>query len=295
MRLQDGNYLLVELKGKTDSLVPLKARAAIEWCKAASAGRAKWRYVFVPYHLFQPNSAVTAEELVRACDPALTALVEEAETGQRELPLLEATAEREAQELFAQVLQEAGVSELPPTIEPPARQAVQLLDHAVRVGMPDYAHAFQPLLRPLDDYAIRILEQRLAPRIPSDVAQRRDYFSPYLGDLRQRERVLLERNGRYLEQNLVFGRSIQKLGTLLFCLDYGINRPCEAAGVWRDVAEVFSASEMTDLYPDLSAVNEFRNTRVAHIEQPLQSAEDARQAMRCWLRCLSKMGIIVGE
>jgi len=295
VRLQDGNHLLVELKGRTDSLVPLKARAAIEWCKAASAGRAKWRYVFVPYHLFQQSSAVTAEELVRACDPALTALVEEAETGQRELPLLEATAEREAQELFAQVLQEAGVSELPPAIEPPARQAVQLLEHAVRMGMPDYAHAFQPLLRPLDDYAIRILEQRLAPRIPSDVAQRRDYFSPYLGDLRQRERVFLERNGRYLEQNLVFGRSIQKLGTLLFCLDYGINRPCEAAGVWRDVAELFSASEMTDLYPDLSAVNEFRNTRVAHIEQPLQSAEDARQAMRCWLRCLSKMRMIVGE
>jgi len=295
VRLQDGSYLLVELKGKTDPLVPLKARAAIEWCKAASTGHASWSYLFVPYHLFQQSSAATVEELVRACAPALAALVEEAETGQRELPLLEATAEREAQELFAQVLQEAGISELPPTVEPSARQAVQLLDHAMRVGMPDYAHAFQPLLRILDDYAIRILDQRLSPRIPSDVAQRRDYFSPYLGDLPQREKVPLERNGRCLEQNLVFGRSIQKLGTLLFCLNYAINKPCEAPGVWRDVAEVFSASEMTDLYPDLSAVNEFRNTRVAHIEQPLNNANEAREAMKRWLRCLSKMGRIVGE
>jgi len=295
VRLQNGGYLLVELKGKADALVPLKARAAMEWCKAASTRGAKWRYLFVPYHLFQQSSAATAEELFRACQTALRALVKEAETGQRELPLLEATAEREAKELFAQMLEEAGVAELPPSIEPSARQAVQLLDHAVRVGMKDYAHAFQPLLRPLDDYAIRILEQTLRPRIPNDVAKRRDYFNPYLGDVPQRQRVPLERNGRYLEQNLVFGRSIQKLGTLLFCLGYAINNVHEGSGVWRDVAEVFSGAEMAELYADLREVNEFRNTRVAHIEQPLQDAQEAREAMQCWLRCLSKMDRIVGE
>jgi type III restriction enzyme len=223
------------------------------------------------------------------------ALVEEAKTGQRELPLFEATAEREAQELFAQVLREAGVSHLSAAIEPSARQAVQLLDHAVRVGMLEYAHAFQPLLRPLDEYAIRILEQRLSPVLPGSVDERREYFKPYLGDVDKGWRARLERNGRYLEQNLVYGRSIQKLGTLLFCLDYATNCPCEAAGVWRDVAGVFSASETRDLYPDLKVVNDFRNTRVAHIEQPLQNAEEARQAMGDWVRCLSKMSDIVGQ
>lgn len=295
VRLQDGSCLLVELKGKTDAFVPLKARAAIEWCKAASTAGSKWRYLFVPYRLFQQSSAATAEELARACAPALAALVEEAETAQREVPIMEATAEAQAETLIGRVLEEAGVSALPPAIEPSVRQAVQLLDHATRVGMPDYAHAFQPLLRPLDDYAIRILEQHLSPRMPSDLAQRRDYFTPYLADLPQRVRVLLERNGRYLEQNLLFGRSIQRLGTLLFCIDYAINKPGEAPGVWRDVSQVFSTPEMSDLYPDLSAVNEFRNTRVAHVEQPLRDAEEAQRAMRLWIRCLSRMGKVVRD
>ena len=69
------------------------------------------------------------------------------------------------------------------------RQAVQLLDYAVRAGMPDYSHAFQPLLRPLDDFAVRILEKRLKPHIRADPGQSRDYFSPYLDDLPPKERA----------------------------------------------------------------------------------------------------------
>lgn len=294
VRLTDGSHLLVELKGKTDSLVPRKARAAVEWCRAASDARATWRYVFVPYHLFQQSSAATADELARACEPALQALLKEAATGQQELPLWQATAEHEAEVRYAECLEAAGVESLPDKVDQAARQAVQLLHHAEQARMPDLAHAFQPLLGPLDDYAIRILEKCLIPMIPGDVRLRRDYFGPYLDDLPQRERVLLERNGRYLEQNLVFGRSIQKLGTLLFCIEYATQRRCEAPGIWKHVAEAFSTADMRDLYADLRAVNEFRNTRVAHIEKPLDDPAEAREAMKCWLRCLSKMSRIAG-
>jgi type III restriction enzyme len=294
VRLNQGDYLLVELKGKVDNLVPVKARAAVEWCKAASTGKSKWRYLYVPYHLFQQSAAATMEELARACEPSLKSLIEEAKTGQLQLPLFEATAKKEADERFAGVLQKAGMAAAPGEIEEAMRQAVQLLDNAVRMRMPDYSHAFQPLLRPLDEYAIKILENRLRPCIPKDAKQSRDYFSPYIDNLHQRDKVLLNKNQRYLKDNLVFGRSIQKLGTLLFCLDYAQTWALDVGGVWRDAKQVFSGKDMGDLYGDLKEVNAFRNTRVAHVETKLDDADEAWGAMVAWFRCLNQMHSMAG-
>jgi len=169
------------------------------------------------------------------------------------------------------------------------RRAVQLLDYAVRSKMPDYSHALQPLLRPLDEYAIRILEKRLLPMIPSDHSSRHDYFNPYLDNLSTKQKAILEKNQRYLEHNLVFGRPIQKLGTLLFCLQYAQEGGWSIAGVWRDVVKVFSEPAMASLYSELEKVNTFRNTRVAHVDVKLDNVEEAWQAMRTWFRCLNIM------
>lgn len=294
VRLRDGGYLLVELKGKVDNLVPVKARTAVEWCKAASRGNIRWRYLFVPYYLFQQSAPATVEELVRACEPSLKALLQEAETGQRQLPLLEATAQKEAKDRFANLLKKAGMAQAPEPIQDSMRQAVQLLDYAVRAGMPDYSHAFQPLLHPLDEYAIRILENRLRPCIPTDPGQSRDYFAPYLDDSPPRDRAPLEKNQRYLRDNLVFGRSIQKLATLLFCLDYAQSGGKGIGGVWRDAEAVFSGKDMQNLYTELKKVNAFRNTRVAHVESKLDNAEEAWEAMVSWFRCLNQMSDLAG-
>ncbi|GAH44104.1 unnamed protein product, partial [marine sediment metagenome] len=169
------------------------------------------------------------------------------------------------------------------------RQTVQLLDYAIRSKMPDYSHAFQPLLRPLDEYAIRILDKTLRPNIPAEPSSRHDYLYPYIANLTPKQKSLLEKNQRYLEHNLVFGRSIQKLGTLLFCLQYANEGGWNIAGVWHDVVKVFSGHTMSSLYADLDKVNTFRNTRVAHVDTKLDNAEEAWEAMRIWFQCLNKM------
>jgi len=294
VRTQTGAYLLAELKGRVDALVPAKARTAVEWCKAASKRKSKWQYLYVPYHLFQESAPRTIEELSRACEPSLRGLLGEAETGQQHLPVLEGMVEKQADDLFANALAQAGVEGFPESVEEMVRQAVHLLDYAVRAEMSEYSHAFQPLLRPLDDYAIRILEKQLRDRIPADSADRRKYFNPYLGDLPAKDRTWLEKNERYLEQNLIFGRSIMKLGTLLFCLRYANDRSLGMAGVWEDVEQAFAGQAMASLYADLQQVNAFRNTRVAHVETKLDNAEEAWDAMAVWLRCLDRMGRIAG-
>lgn len=289
VRLTDGRYYLAELKGKVDELVPLKASAAVEWCKVASQSGPEWAYLYVPYHLFQQSAAATAQELARACESSLQALLKEVATKQSALPLDEATARAQAEEVFATTLKEAGIEKAPPTIEAVLRQAVSLLDHAVRSRMPDYGYAFQPLLRALDEYSLDILEKQLRPKIPVSQSEQYNYFSPFLDDKPRRQKILLEKYQRYLRDNLVFGRAIQRLGTLLFCLDYAQQGGWGVAGVWRDVHEAFSGPEMARLYKILEAVNTFRNTHVAHVEAPLSDADEAWKAMKEWLRCLSLM------
>jgi type III restriction enzyme len=142
---------------------------------------------------------------------------------------------------------------------------------------------------PLDEYALRALEKYLKPAIPPDKEGSIAFFNPALEELPQRERALLERHQRYLRDNLVFGRSIQRLGTLLFCLDYARQGGTRGDGIWKAVRESFSSPNFDELYQLLEYVNEFRNTRVAHVETPLTDEQEAWKAMRAWLVCLSKM------
>ena len=282
VRLKNGSYLLCELKGRVDSLVPLKARAAIEWCEAASESGTPWRYLYIPCHLLMPTFPATMEELEHACEPALQELLREARTGQTTLPLDEKTARKQLESLCERVFREAGITEPAAPIAEVVRQAIMLLNHAIQMKMPTYAHAFQPLLKPLDEYALIILERNLRPRMPKESDQWDRYFLVS-------EEPALQRNGRYLMQNLAFRRPMMRLGVLLFCLQYAAHPSPKKGGVWKDVAELFSTPEMRELYELLEPVNHLRNTRVAHVEKPLDDPDEAWKAMHQWIQCLNKM------
>lgn len=45
VRSSDGDYYLVETKGRQDQDVPRKASAAIEWCKTGSRSGTRWHYL----------------------------------------------------------------------------------------------------------------------------------------------------------------------------------------------------------------------------------------------------------
>ncbi len=109
---RSGAYYLVELKGRRDESVPWKAAAAIEWCEVASQGGTPWHYLYVPYALFQRSTTATIETLARACEPSLQELLQEVKGQQLSLPLAE--VRRQAEATFQQVLQEAGITHLPP-------------------------------------------------------------------------------------------------------------------------------------------------------------------------------------
>jgi type III restriction enzyme len=277
-RAADGTHYLIELKGRQDNLVPLKARAAAEWCRAASAGDARWEYLYVLYEHFQPGAAEAIAELARACAPALDALLAE------RIALPEPTDEVDVRQWLTQ----AGLDQPPAEL---IRQAVTLLEDQIRQAAPTLGAAFQPLLGPLDDYAQRILEQQIKPAIPAQDRER--FFQPSLDHLSKAERAALEKNQRHLFSILVENRPVQRLGTLLFCLGYAQRGTAAAAGgVWQAVRQRFSAPAFQALYGLLDQVNQFRNRYIAHVEQPLRDADEARAALRTWLACLNQMAQI---
>jgi type III restriction enzyme len=280
-RATDGTHYLIELKGRQDNLVPLKACAAVEWCRAASASGARWEYLYIPQEHFQPGAAEAIAELARACAPALDALLAE------RIALPEPTDEVDVRQWLTQ----AGLDQPPAEYEAVIRQAVTLLEDQIRQAAPTLGAAFQPLLGPLDDYAQRILEQQIKPAIPAQDRER--FFQPSLDHLSKAERAALEKNQRHLFSILVENRPVQRLGTLLFCLGYAQRGTAAAAGgVWQAVRQRFSAPAFQALYGLLDQVNQFRNRYIAHVEQPLRDADEARAALRTWLACLNQMAQI---
>jgi type III restriction enzyme len=183
----------------------------------------------------------------------------------------------------------SSIDQVPEDIHDSLRQSLLVLDHAEKTQMSDYAHAFQPLLSCLDDYSMRLLVSGLQSRVPADVASRDAYFMPDLSAVISKKRNVLEKYGKYLRDNLVFARSIMRLGTLLFCLEYAQKGGFGASGVWKDVVTAYSGTKMKELYDLLSDVNEFRNKRVAHVEYKLSDVNEAWENMGKWVKCLSMM------
>ncbi len=124
------------------------------------------------------------------------------------------------------------------------------------------------------------------PHVPPDREARQAFFDPDLSALDVRQRPFFERYQRFLRSNLVDGRPIQRLGTLIFCLRYALEDEERIPGIWKTVREQFSCPDFNRLYELLRKVNEFRNKHVAHVETPLTDEQEARAEMRAWLTCL---------
>ena len=125
VRRSNGHYFLAETKGRVDLDVAVKARAAIEWCKAATSKASKWEYLYVPQGVFERFGGTTVEELSRAAKPAVVELLKQAETDQMQLPF-DVDADTQAREL-ERFIDANRFGVLAPADQHSVQQAVQLL------------------------------------------------------------------------------------------------------------------------------------------------------------------------
>ncbi len=279
VRLDDGAHLLVETKGRIDRDVPLKARAAAAWCKAASKGKSKWRYLFVPQDTFENFAENSLGVLARTCEPALQDLLEEAAEPQMTLALGEARPDAER---LGEFVAADDFARLPKAHQKMVQQAVELYFFSVNKPGQSLAPVFTPLLGPLDEAAKAVMLQWLEPVIPVDRAAQQLFFVPDLSRLAKKDAEMCKRRGSDLKRTLVDHNGMSPIGLLRWCLQHAREGQRGIGGVFDAVAERMSFGSDGD-YKLVCRINAFRNDYIAHQAKTLTDGALAKEALVEWV------------
>lgn len=168
IRRTNGEYFLADTKGTgfaRDPAVATKAKAAQEWCKAASGDAAHWEYLYVPQQVLEAFAGDELEELAGACRPSLVRLVKDAVSPQM---ILDVDSDSGTTQVAPFVDLEQFAS-LPAPAKHAVTQAVQLFDFMASKPDALLAPVFQPLLGRIDNAAVALMLERLGPLVPAEV------------------------------------------------------------------------------------------------------------------------------
>jgi type III restriction enzyme len=276
VRLNDGGYALTETKGRVDKDVPLKARAAVEWCKAASKGKTKWVYLYVPQQTFEAFGDNRLDVLARSCEPALRDLLDEAAEPQLTLAFGEVRAD-DTEEFISK----ADFAALPPAHQKMVQQAIGLFQFLEKKTGQSFAPVFTPLLGPLDEASRAVMLKLLAADIPTAREAQRAFFEPDLGKLSEKDAEMYRRRGKDLKRTLVDHNGMSPIGLLRWCLQYSRQPDASTVAVFQAVNRRFS-NVPDDIYKLVCSVNTFRNDYIAHQEKELADSVLARKSLKEW-------------
>jgi len=278
-RVSATKYFLIEGKGKADQDVPLKARAADEWCKSASKEKATWDYLYIPQALFQSYTGTTLAALARAATPSLQELLSEIPDGQQlRVPgLSELTAEAQKQSVFDKFITKQTLDALPTTYSMPIEQAITLFMFGQNQKIFYYSSIFTPLLNPLDSASKSFIYNVLEKRIPQTPQDQRAFFDVAAG-------TQLHGQAQNLRKTLIYKSGLSPIGLLRFCLTFE-NRE-RLGGVFQAVKTEFATFQGSQLAEDIDTVNDFRNTYIAHPDVILTDAKLAEVNLKHWINTI---------
>ena len=278
----EGTYFLIETKGRQDQDVPRKASAAIEWCKTASKSATRWHYVFVPQAIMEGLTSSRFADLTRACAPALQNLLSET-TGAPELPLFGEQAREKAQAFYS----EETLGKLTARERKAAEDAAELYRYFEKKGDgTNFAPAFNALLGPFDEAAKAVILKLLQGKMPAGRSDQENWFEPYMVKVDPHLRDRYQKVAKNLKRGLVFGNPHSVIGLLCACFDFALNNKIGLGGVFEAVRDSFRLPGSRKLLERLTAVNDFRNTYVAHQEKELNDKALAEHNLKHWVETL---------
>lgn len=288
VRKRDGGLCLIETKGRQDRDVPRKAIAATEWCKTASRGKISWEYVFIPQNVMEGLRSNQFGELVRACAPALQNLLSE-NTKQPELPLF---GDERAGESSAAFYGEKVVALLTARARRAADDALELFKYLQKKdAQTNLSPVFNTLLGPFDEAAKAALLKYLQPNLPKVRADQELWFTPDTSKVPHRERTHIDGMARSLRKALVYGQVHSAIGLLRNCLDFGVNGQAGVGGIFDTLKAIFGDPRLLPIVTRVTAVNDFRNTYIAHQERDLTDRASAESNLKLWVETLSVLRV----
>ncbi len=221
-------------------------------------------------------------DLVRACAPALQNLLSET-TGAPELPLFGEQAREKAQAFYS----EETLGKLTPRERKAAEDAAELYRYFEKKGDgTNFAPAFNALLGPFDEAAKAVILKLLQGKMPAARGDQENWFEPYMGKLEPHLRDRYQKMAKNLKRGLVFGNPHSVIGLLCACFDFALNDKVALDGVFKAIRESFRLPGSRKLLDRLTAVNDFRNTYVAHHEKELSDKALAERNLKQWVETL---------
>ena len=221
------------------------------------------------------------------CAPSLVELLNEDKI-QEELPLFAGMGPLEGEMFEAQsIVDQQMLAGLPERLRKAVDESIALYRFFEKKQDVNYAPMFTSLLGAIDESAKGLVLQKLTPRMPGNMAEQKDWFSPYLANVDSGKERRYQETARNLRKTLVYRNAVSPLGLLRSCLDYALNDNTKLTGVFEAVKDAFRFSGGRDLLRHVVAINEFRNSRVAHQEKPLNDPKEARAALVEWVDGLS--------
>jgi type III restriction enzyme len=288
-RTIDGHYYLVETKGREDRDVPLKAKAAIAWCEAASTETVQWHYLYIPQGVFERMAGDTIAELTRACVPALQNLLQSEEF--QDLPLFVNLGQSDEEVATVDSLIDPAIlNALPSRYRRAADQAVMLYRFFENKEGMNYAPVFTALLGSIDEVAKGFLVRRLQPELPVTVDAQKAWFAPYLGGVDRKSEDYYRKLAQNLKRTLVFNNGLSLIGLLRSCLDYALNDTTKIGGVFEALQTQLRFQGGRKFLETVTRINDFRNTYIAHQEQELTDKNLAEQELKIWIEALHMIG-----
>lgn len=287
VRTGEGNYLLIETKGREDRDVPRKARAAIAWCKAASSAQSTWEYLYIPQGVFERLGGNTIAELTRMCAPALVDLLRDEEFREAYPLFASVTPSDEKSPEITALVSEEEVSALPPRYRAAAEQAIELFQFLRGKQTVRFSPVFTPLLGSIDEACRGLLKRRLGNDVPKSSAEQEGWFRPDLSSLKPGTARDLENLGHNLKKIVVEDAGLSPVGTLRSTLDFANNSAHNLGGVFSVIPKYFGGNDSKHLFDRVQKVNSFRNTYVAHQVKELNDVKLSEENLKIWISTLA--------
>jgi hypothetical protein len=125
--------------------------------------------------------------------------------------------------------------------------------------------------------------------MPVTAKDQQTWFEPYLAKVDQRMHRHYQEMARNLRKTLVYKSGLSPLGLLRNGLDFALNDHASLTGVFDATKTAFCFAGSRSVLDRVQKINDFRNTRVAHQETPLNNLGEAKQALVEWLTGLASL------
>ena len=122
----------------------------------------------------------------------------------------------------------------------------------------------------------------LGPDVPQDPKQLEQFFEPTVSSLGAKEADTIKWNARNLKGTIVDRKGTMPIGVLRWSLNYAKSSRESFGGIFDSIKKCFASIATKEFVKQIEKINGFRNTYIAHQEQPLEDVEQARGALKEW-------------